>query len=79
MINELNIIVQLSVMTTIERIRTTLNNHTMPSHSNDVLSYEIYNDNTPHVTCSEGETLFQEETGKYDLDSVSVFVAKLYQ
>jgi len=68
-------------MTTAERIgiRNTLTNHIMPSQSNDMLSYEVYNDNASHVTCSEGEPLFQEETGKYDLDTVSVFVAKLYQ
>ncbi|UZO01111.1 uncharacterized protein OCT59_012216 [Rhizophagus irregularis] len=44
-----------------------------------MLSYEVYNNDNSHVTCSEGEPLFQEETGKYDLDTVSVFVAKLYQ
>ncbi|CAG8677791.1 10738_t:CDS:2 [Rhizophagus irregularis] len=66
--------------TTAERIRNPLNNHhMMPSQSNDMLSYEVYNNDNSHVTCSEGEPLFQEETGKYDLDTVSVFVAKLYQ
>ncbi|GET01989.1 winged helix DNA-binding domain-containing protein [Rhizophagus clarus] len=66
--------------TTTERIRNPLNNHhMMPSQSNDMLSYEVYNNDNSHVTCSEGEPLFQEETGKYDLDTVSVFVAKLYQ
>jgi len=65
-------------MTTTERIRNHLTNHIMPSQSNDMLGYEVY-DNTSHITCSEGEPLFQEETGKYDLDTVSVFVAKLYQ
>ncbi|CAG8558903.1 17942_t:CDS:2 [Funneliformis caledonium] len=66
-------------MTTTEHIRNPLTNHTMPSQSNDMLGYEVYNDNTSHVICSEGEPLFHEETGKYDLDTVSVFVAKLYQ
>jgi hypothetical protein len=67
-------------MTTTERIRNPLtNHHMMPSQSNDMLSYEVYNNDNSHVTCSEGEPLFQEETGKYDLDTVSVFVAKLYQ
>uniref|UniRef100_A0A1D1YZ98 Heat shock factor protein n=2 Tax=Eukaryota TaxID=2759 RepID=A0A1D1YZ98_9ARAE len=66
--------------TAAERIRNNLtNHHMMPSQSNDMLNYEMYNDNNSHVTCSEGESLFQEETGKYDLDTVSVFVAKLYQ
>ncbi|CAG8710007.1 19030_t:CDS:2 [Dentiscutata erythropus] len=52
----------------------------MPSQSNEMLSYEVFTENPSHVTnCPEGEPLFQEETGKYDLDTVSVFVAKLYQ
>ncbi|RHZ63271.1 hypothetical protein Glove_330g64 [Diversispora epigaea] len=64
-------------MTSNEHIRNTL---IMPSQTNEMLSYGIYNDNTSHLTaCSEGDNLFQEETGKYDLDTVSVFVAKLYQ
>lgn len=63
-----------------EHIRNTLTNIIMPSQSNEMLSYEVYNENASHLTtCSEGDNLFQEETGKYDLDTVSVFVAKLYQ
>ncbi|CAG8516456.1 6786_t:CDS:2 [Diversispora eburnea] len=64
-------------MTSNEHIRNTM---IMPSQTNEMLSYGIYNDNASHLTaCSEGDNLFQEETGKYDLDTVSVFVAKLYQ
>ncbi|CAG8723701.1 2616_t:CDS:2, partial [Cetraspora pellucida] len=66
-------------MTANEHIRNTLTS-IMPSQSNEMLSYEVFAENPSHVTnCPEGEPLFQEETGKYDLDTVSVFVAKLYQ
>ncbi|CAB5138860.1 unnamed protein product [Rhizophagus irregularis] len=66
--------------TTAERIRNPLNNHHMMLHNQTICSVtQVYNNDNSHVTCSEGEPLFQEETGKYDLDTVSVFVAKLYQ
>ncbi|CAG8524890.1 10765_t:CDS:2 [Acaulospora morrowiae] len=58
-----------------ENIRNTSTN-IMPSQSNEMLSYEVFGDNS-HMT--EGDSLFHEESGKYDLDTVSVFVAKLYQ
>ncbi|CAJ0831886.1 1116_t:CDS:2 [Entrophospora sp. SA101] len=57
----------------------------MPSQSNEVLSFQTYHpdsNSSSHLssTCSEGgDSLFQEENGKYDLDTVSTFVAKLYQ
>ncbi|KAG9307345.1 hypothetical protein G9A89_017174 [Geosiphon pyriformis] len=54
----------------------------MPStNSNDMLSYDVY-DSTAHltpVTEISDNPFGPEETGKYDLDTVSVFVAKLYQ
>ncbi|CAG8461083.1 6486_t:CDS:2 [Acaulospora colombiana] len=50
----------------------------MPSQSNEMLSYDVFSDNSHLTTCSEGDNLFHEESGKYDLDTVSVFVAKLY-
>ncbi|CAG8452609.1 7678_t:CDS:2 [Acaulospora colombiana] len=61
-----------------EHIRNTLTN-IMPSQSNEMLSYEVFSDKSHIPNCLEGDNIFQEEPGKYDLDTVSVFVAKLYQ
>ncbi|CAG8583762.1 13745_t:CDS:2 [Acaulospora morrowiae] len=62
-----------------EHTRDSLTNTIMPSQSNEMLSYDVFGDSSHLATCSESDNLFQEDSGKYDLDTVSVFVAKLYQ
>jgi len=59
--------------------RSQLTTGIIPSQSAEILPYGVF-DGSHIPNCSEGDQhTYPEESGKYDLDTVSVFVAKLYQ
>ena len=59
--------------------RNQLTTGIIPSQSAEILSYGVF-DGSHIPNCSDSDQhTYPEESGKYDLDTVSVFVAKLYQ